>query len=224
VVAAIALAGAGFLFLGAGSAGAQEGDGAHVTISEESEHCIALLEEGKSVADCQKSPSPIAPATNEIIWGGLAFLGLLVGLWKFGIPAATKMMDERTERIRGDLDTADKARSEAETVLANYRSQLKDSQTESARIIDEARGQADQVRRDLIARAEAEAAELRARNVEQLAGERERVLGELRGQVASLAVELAEKVVESNLDRDANLVLIENYINSVGSGDVAGSR
>ena len=45
----------------------------------------------------------------------------------------------------------------------------------------------------------------------------DRVLGELQGQVATLAIDLAEKVVESNLDRDANTRLIENYIATVGT-------
>jgi F-type H+-transporting ATPase subunit b len=208
--AAVLFVGAGFLVLAAGPAAAAPS-------SDAAKECIDKLEAGGTIDDCQKSPSPILPATNEIIWGGAAFLFLLIALWKFGIPAATKMMDERTERIRNDLDTADKARAEAETVLAEYRTQLAESRNEASRMIEEARQQAEQVRRDLTARAEAESAELRARNVEQLAGERDRVLGELRGQVASLAVELAEKVVESNLDREANLALIENYINTVGS-------
>jgi F0F1-type ATP synthase membrane subunit b/b' len=43
-------------------------------------------------------------------------------------------------------------------------------------------------------------------------------MSDLRGQVANLSVELAEKIVEHNLDRDTQLALIENYINSVGNG------
>jgi F-type H+-transporting ATPase subunit b len=199
-------------------------DAAHAAkaISDKTAECVKLALEKNDPEACQQSPSPILPASNEILYGGLAFFFLLIALWKFGIPAATSMMNERTERIRHDLDRADQARAEAETVLAEYRAQLAESRNESSRIIEEARQQAEQVRRDLTARAEAEAAELRARNVEQLAAERDRVLGELRGQVASLAVELAEKVVESNLDREANLALIENYINTVGTGN--GSR
>ena len=73
------------------------------------------------------------------------------------------------------------------------------------------------MRRDTIARAEAEANELRQRNAEQVGAERDRVMGEMQGQVAALAIELAEKVVESNLDREANTRLIENYISSVGA-------
>ncbi len=186
-------------------------------ISNQTAECAKNAINNDDADRCQQAPSPILPATNEIIWGGLSFLVLLVVLWKFGLPAATSMMHARTERIRADLDTAEQARVEAETVLAEYRTQLAESRAESSRMVDEARLQADQVRRDLTARAEAEAADLRARNAEQLIAERDRVLGELRGQVANLAVELAEKVVESNLDREANLALIENYINTVGT-------
>jgi F-type H+-transporting ATPase subunit b len=69
-----------------------------------------------------------------------------------------------------------------------------------------------------VARAEAEADELRRRAQDdaRLAGER--AMSDLRGQVANLSVELAEKIVEHNLDRDTQLALIENYINSVGNG------
>jgi F-type H+-transporting ATPase subunit b len=166
---------------------------------------------------CITSPSPIMPATNEIIWGGLSFILLFLVMAKFGVPAAKGMMDARTDRIRNSLDEADRAKLDAESVLGEYQRQLSDARTESARIIEEARAQAEQVRRDLIARAEAEAAELRQRNAEQVGAERDRVMGELQGQVSELAIELAGKVVERNLDRDTNLQLIESYISSVGS-------
>jgi F-type H+-transporting ATPase subunit b len=166
---------------------------------------------------CLESPNLILPAWNELIWGGAAFLVLLLALWKFGIPAATKMSNVRTEKIRGDLDAAESARAEAEVVLADYQRKLAEAKAESARIVEEARAQADQVAKDIKARAEAEANELRQRNAEQVGAERDRVLGEMQGQVATLAIELAEKVVESNLDRETNTRLIENYIASVGA-------
>ena len=43
-------------------------------------------------------------------------------------------------------------------------------------------------------------------------------MADLRAQVSDLSIELAEKVVERNLDRDTQVALIENYINSVGNG------
>jgi len=228
LLAALALLLIGF-FSVAGVAGAQEGDHGEGTeegaeaegehdISHAAEECIHLLEEGgNEPADCHDAPSPILPATNELIWGGITFIVLLVAMAKFGLPAVRNMMDERTERIRSQVAEADAVKAEADRIRQQYSAQLADAKSEAARIIEEARQAADAVRRDLTQRAEAEATELRQRNAEQLEAERNRLMSELQGQVASLAIELAEKVVEANLDRDAQNRLIESYITQVGS-------
>ena len=62
-----------------------------------------------------------------------------------------------------------------------------------------------------------DAAELRQRAQEDIKLATDRAMADLQGRVADLAIELAEKVVESNLDRDTQIALIENYINQVGS-------
>jgi F-type H+-transporting ATPase subunit b len=188
------------------------------------EECIKLLEDGNPIDRCQEAPNPILPETNEIIWGTIAFAIILAGLWRFGMPAVRGAMEQRTERIRNSLDEADKAKADAESLRADYQRQLSDARGESARIIEEARQQADAVRRDLTQRAEAEAQELRTRNAEQLEAERARVLGELRGQVAVLAVDAAERVVRANLDSEANRRLVEDYINNLGTAGAGGGR
>ena len=71
------------------------------------------------------------------------------------------------------------------------------------------------------ARAESEAAELRNRAQEDSRLASERAFTELRSEVATLSVELAEKIVQRNLDRDTQLGLIEQYIRSVGNGNGA---
>jgi F-type H+-transporting ATPase subunit b len=73
------------------------------------------------------------------------------------------------------------------------------------------------VRKDLIARAEADAADIRSRAQDDIRLATERALADLQGRVAELSIELAEKVVERNLDRDTQIALIESYINQVGS-------
>lgn len=188
------------------------------------EECIELLEDGNPIDRCQEAPNPILPELNEIIWGSIAFLTILAGLWKFGMPAVRGAMEQRTERIRNSLDEAEKAKADAEAVRADHQRQLSDARGEAARIIEEARQQADAVRRDLVQRAEAEAQELRQRNAEQLEAERVRVLGELRGQVAVLAVDAAERVVRANLDTEANRRLVEDYISNLSSAGNGGGR
>jgi F-type H+-transporting ATPase subunit b len=178
--------------------------------------CIDKLENGGTIDDCQKAPSPLKPENNEIIWGSAAFLVLLIAMWKWGIPAVKNMERAREDRIRNDLETAEKARTDAETAAAQYRSQIGDARSEAAHIIDEARQAADNVRRDLVARAEAEAAEIRTRAAEDIRLQTDRAMTELRQTVASMSVELAQRIVERNIDAAAQQQLIDSYIASVG--------
>ena len=164
-----------------------------------------------------KAPNPILPAKNEIIWGFLSFIVLFVLMAKFAFPAVQRTMQARTDRIRGNLDDAERVKTEAQTVLEEYRAQLADARNESNRIIEEARQTADQLRRDLMQRAEAEVAELKQRTQDDINAARDRTLSDLRNEVSGLAIELAEKVVERNLDRDTNMALIESSITQVGS-------
>jgi F-type H+-transporting ATPase subunit b len=179
--------------------------------------CKKILDTGGTLDTCHQSPSVLKPDNSELVWGTISFVILLALFFKFGYPAVVKSMKAREDRIRDDLEGAEGAKSEAENVLTEYRAQLADARAEAGRIIDEARQAADQVRRDLIARAESDGADLRTRAQEDIRLAGERAMADLRGRVSDLAIELAEKVVERNLDRDTQLALIENYINSVGS-------
>ena len=164
-----------------------------------------------------KAKNPILPEGKEIVWAVIAFaivFGLLA--WK-AWPAIKKALKDREDRIRGDLERAEQARTEAENSLEEYRQQLAEARTEANAIVEQAREAADQVRRDLIARAETDAAELRSRAADDIRLATERAMSELHGKVAQLSIDLAEKVIEQNLDRDAQIRLIENYINQVGS-------
>jgi len=205
----------------AGVAAAGEGgdEGEKIDFADDAaEECHELLEEGKEIDDCQEAPSPILPATNEIIWGGLAFLVLLGVLWKFALPGVRNMMKQREDRIRGDLERAEGAKTEAESVLADYQRQLADARSEAGRIIEEARQSADQVKRDLTTRAEADAAQIRERASQDVALATERATADLQSRMAELSIELAGKVVERSLDRDTQHALIESYITGLGNG------
>ena len=179
--------------------------------------CIDKLEKGGAIDDCQKAPSPILPATNELIWGGIAFVLLFFLLAKFAYPGIKQGMDNRAEKIRTSIDDAERARSDAQRILEEYQGQLADARSESARIIEEARQAADRLRQDLKRQAETEVGELRARAREDIQGQVQRAMADLQARVGELAIELAEKVVERSLDRETNMQLIENYINQVGA-------
>lgn len=164
-----------------------------------------------------ESSNPILPAVPEIIWSVLSFTLLIVLLGKFVYPPVKAILNNRTAKIQGDIDSAEKSRAEAERVLAEYREQLAEGRREATRVIEEARKTAEVLRRDLLAKAEEEAGELRARNDEALRFERERISVELRDEMGRLAFDIAERVLQFELDRSSSSALIEQFLGEIGA-------
>jgi F-type H+-transporting ATPase subunit b len=185
--------------------------------TEAAKQCFEKLAKGGDVTadDCQKAPSPLLPATNEILWGSASFVVLLVAMWKFGLPAVKNMEKAREDRIRDDLEAAEKAKAEAEAEKAQYLAQIADAKNEAGRLIEEARQAAETVRADLIARAEQEANDIRTRAQADIANQRNQALAQLRTDVASLSIDLAGRIVERNLDNDTNRQLVDSFIDQV---------
>jgi F-type H+-transporting ATPase subunit b len=204
-----------FAIFGFSSTASAEGDSG---LSHAAEECIEQIEAADSIdVECQEAPNQLLPEINEVIYGGLAFLIVFIFLWKFGMPAIKAGMAARSEKIQGDLDAAASERTEASAILTQYQAQLADARTESARIIEEARQAADEVRANLQAKAEADIAELRARATADIEAAKLQAVADLRGEVTALAIGAAEQVVGRNLDAETNAALVEAYINQVGA-------
>jgi F-type H+-transporting ATPase subunit b len=159
------------------------------------------------------------PKWPELVVGALAFAILFFFMWKWVIPRVNTILEERREKIQGEMERAEAARLAADEELARYKTQLAGARDEANRIIEEARQTADQLRADLQARAEQESQSIVARAQEEIRAERDRVFQELRTQVAQIAVELAGKVVGEELDTSAHTRLIDEYIDQVASGN-----
>lgn len=216
VLLALAAVSVGLVLAFASPAGAQEGEG-EVDIDHASEECIHILEDGGAIDDCQEAPNPLLPETNEIIWGSIGFLVVFFFIAKFGLPQMRQAMNNRTEKIRSDIQAAEDQRSEADSVLAEYRAQLQDAKSEAGRIIEEARQAADQIKRDQEARLQSELAELRTRAIADIDSAKADAMHSLRGEVAELAIGAAETVVQRNLDTATQTQLVEDYINQVAA-------
>ncbi len=211
---ALAALSVGLVLAFANPAGAQEEE---PEIDHSSEECIHILEDGGAIDDCQEAPNPLLPETNEIIWGAIGFTVVFIFIWKYGLPQMRTAMNNRTEKIRGDLQAAEDQRSEADSLLTDYRAQLNDAKAEAGRIIEEARQAADQIKRDQEARLQSELAELRTRAVADIDDAKGRAMDDLRSEVAALAIGAAETVVQRNLDPATQTQLVEDYINQVAA-------
>jgi F-type H+-transporting ATPase subunit b len=208
-----------------GHAAAQEGETGDAEaeethdISHAAEECIHILEDGGEVDDCHEAPSPILPETNEIIWGALSFGLLFLALLKFGFPAIKNGMEERTARIQADVDAAESAKAEVTAKASEYDAKLAEAKSEAARIIEEARQDADAYRSDKRTEADAEIARMKEQAAADVESSKAQAVADIRGEVATLAIAAAEQVVGQSLDREANVALVEQFIDSVGSRD-----
>ncbi len=173
----------------------------------------------KELEKCFDAPKMIFPELNEIIWGGAAFLILLVVMVKKGFPAVKGAMDARAERIQADLDAAETAKSDAQAIQADYEARLADAKGEAARLFEEARTTADQLKVDLTTRAEADVVEIHERATADIEAARQQAIADLRAEVAGIALGAAERVVQSSLDEDAQRRLIDQYIDEVSGHD-----
>jgi F-type H+-transporting ATPase subunit b len=167
--------------------------------------------------------SPILPAANELIWGTIAFLILVFIMYRTVWPSVDKAFKDRRANIEGKLEQAEKDREEAEGLLEQYRRRLRDAEDETQRILEEARANADRVRRELLAKAEADAGRELERARQAIRAERDQAIRQLRGEVGTLAVELATRVVGDSLDRDRQLRLVDQYIDELGNHAQAGA-
>jgi F-type H+-transporting ATPase subunit b len=224
LVAIVALGAVAFV---PATASAAEGEDPGSKFQDHLEHCLeaALKDKAQNsdfdltaaVDDCHSAPSIVTPAIGELFWGAVAWAIVAFILLKFAFPALKKTLKARSDKIRDDLEGAETARTEAETELAQYRAQLAESRSEGQQIIEAARADAERVRADIIARAESEATEIKSRATDDIRLATERAQADLQSSVKDLSIELAEKVVERNLDPETQRALIDSYIAQVGS-------
>ena len=177
-----------------------------------------FLAQAEEEAEPVNDAKDLYPHWEELLVGALAFAILFYFVWKWVLPRVSALLEERRDKIQGDLERAEETRRQAEQELAGYRQQLANAREESNGIIEEARKTAEQLRDDIQARAEREAAATVAKAQEEIRAERDRVFQELRGEIGEIAVTLAGRVVGESLDAKAHQRLIDGYIDEVAKG------
>src|SRR5215213_7104168 len=147
--------------------------------------------------------NPLIPPIGEIIIGLIAFAIVFFVFAKLVAPRFEQVFQARREAIEGGMERAEAMQAEAKAALEQYRAQLAEARNEAASIRDQARAEGQQILEELRAQALEEQARIVARGEEQLASQRQQVVNELRGQIGTLAVDLAGRVVGESLADDA---------------------
>ncbi|MFJ2550347.1 F0F1 ATP synthase subunit B [Microbacterium sp. NPDC087591] len=159
-------------------------------------------------AEGEAANNPLLPAWYDIIWSGLWFLIILIVVWKVALPKLTKMLDERSAAIEGNIAKADEAQKQAEAALEEYTRQLAEARTEAGEIREAAREDGKKIVAEAKEAASSEAARITATAHTQIEAERQTALVSLRSEVGTLAIDLAGGVVGETLSDDARATAV----------------
>jgi F-type H+-transporting ATPase subunit b len=127
-----------------------------------------------------------------------------------------KVLDDRKQRIRNDLDSAAASAADAKKLKEDYEAQLRDAQAQAQEVISKAVKEAQvQAQAQIEAAREAIAKEKDAAT-RQIEKERIDALEDLKGQVAQISCEIASKIISKNMTPEANDALITESIAQLG--------
>jgi F-type H+-transporting ATPase subunit b len=154
----------------------------------------------------------LALKPNLWIWTLLTFAVMFGLLAKLTFKPIAEALDRRGQLIKKSIDDAAAQRAEAKKLMADYQQQLADARTEANKIIEEARGLGENVRKEVVEKANAEASALLQRSQEELVRQKEKGIQELKDTVASLAVQIAGKVIEKEVNPATHQQLVDSLI------------
>lgn len=149
---------------------------------------------------------------GDILFQLVMFLILLALLKKFAWGPLMGIMKQREDHIAGQIDAAEKSRTEANKILEEQRALLKDARQEAHTLIENAKKQGDVQKEEIIAAARTEADRIKAAARIEIEQQKENAVAAIREQVAQLSVLIASKVIEKELTAADQEKLISEYI------------
>ncbi len=127
-----------------------------------------------------------------------------------------KVIAERKAKADSQIADAEKLRTEAEAMKAEYEQNLQNARTEANQIVAAAQKTAAARSEELLGEARAQAAALKQKAEADIAQERKKAVNEVKDEIGGMAMEIASKVVEREIKESDHQDLIDEFIKNVG--------
>jgi len=167
----------------------------------------------------ERVASPFDINGGVIIWTVVIFVILLGLLYRLGYPALLKMVEERERRIQKQLEDAEKANAEAQRLLEEHKKQIAAARNEAQEILAKAKTVSQKERETLLAKAREEYDALLSRARKDIEAEKDKAILALRREAVELSIAAASRVIEANLDTEANRKLVTEFLDSLGQAE-----
>ena len=140
----------------------------------------------------------------------------LVIFKKFLLKPIKQVIADRKAKADSEIADAQKLRTEAEAMKAEYEQNLQNARTEANQIVATAQKNATARSEEVVGEARAQAAALKQKAEADIAQERKKAVNEVKDEVGGIAMEIASKVVEREISEKDHKDLIDEFIKNVG--------
>jgi len=153
--------------------------------------------------------------TGFAIWVLISTVVFLVLMQKFLVPPIMTALDERENRIKDSLESAEKAIAKAEQISKDNDKALKEAEIAAQKIRKEALDDAEILRSEKIEKAKKDAEKILTDAKAAIEQEKLRAMVELRKEVSDLAIEAASRIIDAELDKNKNKKLVDTFISDL---------
>lgn len=150
-----------------------------------------------------------------MIWTIVTFLVLVVILRAVAWKPILSMLEAREGKIRGDLESAEKNRTETEAALSQIKAQVDEARKEANDIVAKARTDAEKVKDEMVVEARGEAQKIVDKAKADIELEREKTTQVIREQFAELAVAAAGQIIGQTLKPEEHANIIRKTIGEI---------
>ena len=140
----------------------------------------------------------------------------LVIFKKFLLKPIKQVIADRKAKADSEIADAQKLRTEAEAMKAEYEQNLQNARTEANQIVTAAQKTATARSEEIVGEARAQAAALKQKAEADIAQERKKAVNEVKDEIGGIAMEIASKVVEREISEKDHKDLIDEFIKNVG--------
>ena len=166
----------------------------------------------------------VSPDVGLMIWTLLVFGLSMFLLWKFAFPRISEALDRRQRAIEDSIDTAERVRTEAERILAEYRERLAEARGQADEIVARARKTGEAAESEIVAEARAKREEMMEQTRRDIEAETRRAIQQIRAEVADLTVLATEKVTRKSLTEADQRRLVEEAVGELDFAALSGQE
>lgn len=149
------------------------------------------------------------------IWVAITLVIFLIVMGKYAVPLISNALNEREERIKDSLESAEKALERAEQISEDNQKALREAEVKAQQIRKEAIEDAEMVRAERLEKSKAEATQMIEQARTAIKQEKKQAFKELHDEIARLAIQSASKILDTELDKEKNRKLVDSFINNI---------